>query len=93
MKKYDEMTSGEISEMPFIEMPFIALNLGIVEPVSDIAIRNRMPMRKCLEVLHALDRSPDFDFTWYDGESYGSVRIELSKKMDEVSDAEKSNKL
>ena len=88
MKKYDEMTSREISEMPFIEMPFIALNLGIVEPVSDIAIRNRMPMRKCLEILHALDRSRDFNFTWYEGESYGYVKVELSKSETEVSDAE-----
>lgn len=79
---YDEMTLREISEMPFIEMPFICLNLGIIERVSDIAIRNGFALRKCVEVLHALGRDPTFGLTWYEGEAFGSVRVELSKKRE-----------
>lgn len=77
MKKYDEMTLSEISKMPFIEMPSLRLNLGIIERVSDVAIRNGVGLRKCVETLHALDRDPNFELTWYDGEACGSVRVEL----------------
>ena len=78
MKNYDEITTGEISNMPFMPMPSLRLNIGKIERVSDIAFRNGVALRKCVETLHALDRDPDFQLTWYDGEDCGSVRVDLT---------------
>ena len=79
MRKYDEMTSHEISKMPFIRMPDIRLVIGKIERVADVALRNGIDWRKCLEALHILDRDPNFELLWYDGEEGGSVCVKLSE--------------
>ena len=77
MKKYDEITLNEISKMPFVPMPSIRLNLGTIESITDVALRNGIDWRKCIEILHALDRDPNFGLRWYDGEDGTSVRVDL----------------
>lgn len=38
--------------------------LGKVEQVTDIAIRNRISQRECYEILHRLDRDPNYELRW-----------------------------
>ena len=42
----------------------IYAELGKVERVAHIAIRNRISWRECYEILHRLDRNPDFELKW-----------------------------
>ena len=39
--------------------------LGKVVRVTDIALRNRINWRECYEILHRLDRNPDFKLRWF----------------------------
>ena len=39
--------------------------LGKVVRVTDIALRNRIKWRECYEILHRLDRNPDFELRWF----------------------------
>lgn len=38
--------------------------LGKMKRVTDIAIRNRISWRECYEILHCLDRDPNFELRW-----------------------------
>ena len=38
--------------------------LGKVERVTDIALRNGISWRECYEILHRLDRDPNFELRW-----------------------------
>ncbi len=43
--------------------------LGKVERVIDIALRNRINWRECYEILHRLDRNPDFELRWFQADN------------------------
>ena len=43
--------------------------LGKMERVTHIAIRNRISWRECYEILHRLDRNPDFELKWLQTDS------------------------
>ncbi len=43
--------------------------LGKVERVIDIAVRNRINWRECYEILHRLDRNPDFELRWFQADN------------------------
>ena len=49
--------------VPMMGKPVYA-KLGKVERVTDIALINRINWRECYEVLHRLDRNPDFELRW-----------------------------
>ena len=38
--------------------------LGKVQRVTDIAIKNRISWRECYEILHRLDRDPNYELRW-----------------------------
>lgn len=63
---YDERTLHEIARMPFIPTPPISLEIGKMERVVDIARKNGIHWRKCLQILYRLDRDPNFKLTWLD---------------------------
>lgn len=43
--------------------------LGKVERVTDIALKNRISWRECYEILHRLDHNPDFELRWLQTDS------------------------
>ena len=43
--------------------------LGTMERVTHIAIRNRINWRECYKILHRLDRNPDFELKWLQTDS------------------------
>ena len=55
--------------------------LGKVERVTDIAIRNRISWRECYEILHRLDRDPNYESRWLqiDGDYTDAVCIRKTK--------------
>lgn len=47
----------------------VYVELGKMEWVTDIAIRNRISWREFYEILHRLDRNPDFELRWLQTDS------------------------
>ena len=43
----------------------IYAEFGKVERVIDIALRNRISWRECYEILHRLDRDPNYELRWW----------------------------
>ena len=60
-------------------MPAIHVKFGEIESIDQLALRNGIGWRKCFEVLHALDRDPVFELTWYESEEGTSVRVDLKE--------------
>ena len=57
----------------------IYAELGKVERVTDIALRNRISWRECYEILHRLDRNPDFELRWLQTDSGCTDAVFISK--------------
>ena len=77
----DKITLKQISKLRFITAPPLKIREGEIERVFDIAARNGIGWRKCYEILHNLDRDPNFELRWYqmcDGDV--RVRIRLSEE-------------
>ena len=53
--------------------------LGKVERVTDIALRNRISWRECYEILHRLDHNPDFELKWLQTDSGYTDAVCISK--------------
>lgn len=55
--------------------------LGKMERVTHIALKNRISWRECYEILHRLDRNPDFELKWLqtDGSYTDAVCIRKAK--------------
>jgi len=43
--------------------------LGKMERVTDIALKNRISWRECYEILHRLDRDPNYELRWLQTDS------------------------
>ena len=54
--------------------------LGKVERVTDIALRNRISWRKCYEILHRLDRNPDFELRWFQTDNGHTDAVCINRK-------------
>lgn len=53
--------------------------LGKVERVTDIALRNRISWRECYEILHRLDREPNYELRWLQIDSGYTDAVCISK--------------
>ena len=62
--RYDAITVAEIDRMPFITPPSLQLKYGEMERVSDIARRNKIDRRKCLQRLYTLNQDPHWQLCW-----------------------------
>lgn len=54
--------------------------LDKVERVTDIALRNRISWRKCYEILHRLDRNPDFELRWFQTDNGYTDAVCINRK-------------
>ena len=71
-------TLKEIADLPFIEQPRIRFEIGKIERITHLAVRNGISLTDCYQELYCLNRNPNFKVTFIDsigGEE--SVRIEF----------------
>ena len=57
----------------------VSAELDKVEQVTDIALRNRISWRECYEILHRLDRDPNFELRWLQTDSGYTDAVCISK--------------
>lgn len=57
----------------------VSAELGKMERVTDIALRNRISWRECYEILHRLDRDPNYELRWLQIDSGYTDAVCISK--------------
>ena len=57
----------------------VYVELGKMERVTHIAVRNRISWRECYEILHRLDRDPNYELRWLQIDSGYTDAVCISK--------------